>query len=256
MVPIEDLAIEHGLNKRFHYGDLQQLADSIKENGVIQPLHVFSKPGDEVLYIMDGHRRFKAAKLATTDGWKGELPVIKWGRSVPTEEEKTLAIITHNGGKPLNLLEEGTVYATLLKLGMSNSEISRKVGKSVTHVISCAGLTDLNVKLIDKIKNGVVTATMVMDELKRFDQDELNELIDQAVETEGKPKVTRKHLSKITTKRETVKAIKESYTVKEMKDKLLHIRSRGRHVPSYMFGFLLYLDGSMSEDQLFELINC
>lgn len=196
MVPIKDLAIDHGFNIRFDYGQLKELADSIKENGVVNPLHVYTKSGGDKLYIIDGHRRFKACKMATDSGWVGLIPVLKFGRKQPTEQEKTLIMLTHNAGKPLNALEEGMVYTRLLDLGMNNTEISNKVGKSVTHVIKYAKLSNLNENLIEKIKTGVVTATMVVDELKNISEEELNEAIDEAISSKELTKITKKHLKK------------------------------------------------------------
>ncbi len=214
---LEDVKIDKGFNQRFDYGDLESLANSIMENGVLQPIHVFKKEKDKTYYVLDGHRRFKACKIAKERGWTGLIPVLKTGNTTPTEAERTLAIITHNGGKPLNLLEEGMVYRKLLDLGMNNSEISRKVGKSVTHIISCAKLFDLKGGLVDKIKSGVVTATMVIDALKDYSEDELDDLLEEK-SNEGLEKITLKHLKPKQEKAEDEETEKEPKTIDKIKN--------------------------------------
>ncbi len=105
--------------------DLIDLADSIREKGVIQPLIITKDDKDEKYFLIAGERRLKAAKLA---GLKRVPVVIK--DSSP-QEMLELALIENIQRQDLNVLEEATAFKQLQQeFNLKHSEIAQKVGLS------------------------------------------------------------------------------------------------------------------------------
>jgi ParB family transcriptional regulator, chromosome partitioning protein len=118
--------------------DLIELADSIREKGVIQPLIITKSEDGEKYYLIAGERRFKAAQLA---GLKRVPVVIK--DSSP-QEMLELALIENIQREDLNPLEEATAFKQLQEeFSLKHHEIAQKVGLSrvaITNKIRLLGL--------------------------------------------------------------------------------------------------------------------
>lgn len=109
--------------KKFTDTQLDELVDSIKEYGVIQPLVVSREGGDYELIA--GERRFRASEKA---GLK-KVPVIV--REVDDQEKLEVAIIENVQRENLNPIDLATAYRKMTdKFGMSQEEVAKKVGKS------------------------------------------------------------------------------------------------------------------------------
>ncbi len=131
--------------------DLIEIADSIREHGIIQPLIVTKDKDSERYFLIAGERRFRASQLA---GLKTVPVVIK--ESSP-QEMLELALIENIQRKDLNPLEEATAFKQLQEeFGLTQEQIAKKVGLSrvaVTNKIRLLGLPKevkeavLNVKL-------------------------------------------------------------------------------------------------------------
>src|SRR5688572_938905 len=97
MVPPTAIVADEKKNPRIEYGDIEELMNSILENGIRNPLKGYEKDGKIVL--KDGYRRMRAIKLALERGKKIErVPVIVEKRPL-NEEERTLEYILYNEGK-------------------------------------------------------------------------------------------------------------------------------------------------------------
>jgi ParB family chromosome partitioning protein len=110
---------------RFYFDEikLQELADSIKEHGIIQPI-VVSKKADESFEIIAGERRFQAAKLA------GLLKVPVVVRNVTEQQKLELAIIENIQRHDLNPVEEAKSYQKLMDdFDLNQEEAAKKLGK-------------------------------------------------------------------------------------------------------------------------------
>lgn len=192
-VGFEFLRIVEGFNVRYDYGDLEELANSIAENGVKVPLRGYKDK--DLYYITDGHRRYRALKLLQERGIEVNAPFVVETKDY-NDEKRTLDLLLTNDGKKLTLLEEADVYTRLHNFGWSQSEIARKTGKSLTHISNCFLLMSASTKLLRMIREGKVSATVVIDNLKEVSSKELEDSIDEAIADTGKDKVTRKHLTK------------------------------------------------------------
>lgn len=131
--------------KSFNEDALQELADSIKQFGIIQPLVVQKK--EDYYQIIAGERRWRAAKLA---GLK-EVPVII--KDYTDEEIMEIALIENLQREDLNPIEEAMAYKQLIKdYKLKQDEIAEKVSKSRVAITNSMRL----LKLSEKVQNMIV----------------------------------------------------------------------------------------------------
>lgn len=138
---------------RTHFNEtlLNELADSIRENGVLQPLLVRKK--GEVYEIIAGERRYQASKLAGLD----ELPVII--KEVDDQKMLELALIENLQRSDLNPIEEAKGYRQLIKAsGMTQEALSKAVSKSRSTITNSLRLLDLPEPVQQYLFDGRMTA--------------------------------------------------------------------------------------------------
>ncbi|MBI2846215.1 MAG: ParB/RepB/Spo0J family partition protein [Chloroflexi bacterium] len=136
-VPIADLQPNPNQPRRgYDQEALSQLADSIRENGVIQPLIVSATPrGYE---IIAGERRWQAAKLAG----KATVPVLI--REASPRDGLILALVENLQREDLNPLEAATAYRELVeRFSLSQEDVAKRVGKSQAAVANSLRLFKL-----------------------------------------------------------------------------------------------------------------
>ncbi|MDA3812663.1 MAG: ParB/RepB/Spo0J family partition protein [Candidatus Cloacimonetes bacterium] len=159
--------------KLFNSEKLQELANSLKENGIIQPIIVTTK--DEGEYeLIAGERRLEASKLAGFN----EVPVII--RSVSPKEQLQFAIIENVQREDLTAIEEAKAYQQLNEeFKLTHAQISEIVGKdraTITNFIRLLKLSDNVQQMIlnDQISSGHARAILQVDEELR---DKFSQLI-------------------------------------------------------------------------------
>jgi ParB family chromosome partitioning protein len=140
-VPLDLIAANpYQPRKGFDVGKLKELAASIKEHGVIQPLVLSTQDTDtdQKYAIIAGERRLRAAELA---GLK-TVPAIL--READSQDYLLLALIENVQRADLNPLETASAYQSLaVEFGLSHEEISKRVSKSRTAVTNTMRLLDL-----------------------------------------------------------------------------------------------------------------
>ncbi len=110
--------------KLFDQEKLEELANSIKENGIIQPIIVTKRMDEDGYELVAGERRLEASKLAGFD----EIPVII--RSISPKEKLLYAIIENVQREDLNAIEEALAYNQLIDdFGMSQAQVAEMMGK-------------------------------------------------------------------------------------------------------------------------------
>ncbi len=134
--------------KNFDSAELQELANSIKENGLIQPI-ILRKIGNEDHYeIIAGERRFRAATIA---GLSKISAIVK---KINNHEALELAIIENIQRTDLSLIEEADGYQKLIEeFSYSQDQIAKRVGKSRSHIANLLRLLGLPLsvrELLDK----------------------------------------------------------------------------------------------------------
>ena len=147
---------------------LRELADSIRENGIIQPLVVLARE-DGVYEIVVGERRFRASRLAGL----ATVPVFV---SQPLNEETKLelALIENVQRADLNSIEEGRAYERLrTEFGLQVQEIARKVGKDASTISNLLRLLGLPVEIQRALIEGVVTEGQARSLLTLRDREEM-----------------------------------------------------------------------------------
>ena len=138
--------------KYFDKEALEDLANSIVENGLLQPI-VVREYGDGRYQIIAGERRFRACKLAGLS----EIPAIVLDRSDKSVAE--LSLIENIQREDLNPIEEAMGYKTLAEqYGMTQEEISLSVGKSRSAIANSMRLMDLPEPIITMVAAGELSA--------------------------------------------------------------------------------------------------
>jgi len=140
--------------KHFDTNALQELADSIKEQGVLQPILVEESPDVPGHFIIvAGERRFRASKLA-------ELKHIPSLIKNFTEEQRLeVALIENIQRENLNPIEEAQAYRFLIdQAALSQDELSKRIGKKRSTIANSLRLLNLNGEIQQSLKEGVITA--------------------------------------------------------------------------------------------------
>ena len=138
--------------KNFDEDALQELADSIKQFGLLQPILVQDK--GEYYEIIAGERRWRAAKLA---GLK-EVPVII--RNYSSQEIVEISLIENIQREDLNPIEEAQAYKRLLtEFNLKQDEVAERVSKSRTAVTNSMRLLKLCDGVADDYRRYVVNRT-------------------------------------------------------------------------------------------------
>jgi ParB family chromosome partitioning protein len=138
--------------KNFNQELLNELSESIKEQGIIQPILVRKKSEDKY-EIVAGERRWRAAQLAKIH----EVPVI----ILNIDDKKSLefAILENIQRSDLNGIEEALGYDNLVKkFGYSQETLSKILGKSRSHIANTLRLAGLPEEIKKMISDGLLTA--------------------------------------------------------------------------------------------------
>lgn len=127
----------HQPRKKVDDGALSQLADSIREKGVLLPL-VVRRLDDERYEIIAGERRWRAARLAGLQ----EVPVLV--KDVTPQDQLELALVENIQRQDLNPLEEAEAYLRLVsEYGLTQEEVARRVGKERSTVANALRINNL-----------------------------------------------------------------------------------------------------------------
>ena len=133
--------------KEFDGEKLDELAQSIKENGLIQPIIVRQSPviGYEILA---GERRYRASLLA---GLRSIPAVVK---QLSDQEMMVQSIIENLQRENLNPIEEARAYESLVEKGFTHAEIADKMGKSRPYISNSIRLLSLPDAILSEVENG------------------------------------------------------------------------------------------------------
>ena len=192
--------------KIFDEESLQELAESIKEHGVIQPIIV--KKSIKGYEIVAGERRYRASQLAG----KETIPAII--RDFTDEQMMEIAVLENLQRENLNPIEEAEAYKNLMQtLNLNQEQLAKKVGKSRSHITNILGILNLPEsikdliitnkitmgharvlsKLEDKEKIETLAAKTIKDNLSVR---QLEQLSSNSDEYERRNKITKQHKEK------------------------------------------------------------
>jgi ParB family transcriptional regulator, chromosome partitioning protein len=155
LVPIEQITANPDQPRRsFDPEALQELAASLKQRGVLQPLIVRPHPQDKGLYqIVAGERRWRAAQMAQLH----DIPVII--REMSDTEVLEVAIIENIQRADLNAIEEAASFRQLMdRFGHTQERLAEALNKSRSHIANLLRLLSLPDSVQDMVKAGKLSA--------------------------------------------------------------------------------------------------
>ena len=140
--------------KSFRQPELQELAASIRQHGVIQPVIVRPQPGTQGAFqIVAGERRWRAAQLA---GLHASPAIV---RQLDDRQILELAIIENVQRVDLDPIEEARGYSQLIdSFGYTQEQLARTIGKSRSHVANTMRLLALPEPVLNMLRAGTITA--------------------------------------------------------------------------------------------------
>lgn len=152
-LPIEQLVANPDQPRRlFAEHDLDDLAASIREKGILQPL-IVRPSGDGTYEIVAGERRWRAAQRAQLH----EVPVLI--RELDDTEVLEIAIIENIQRADLNAMEEATGYRQLMdRFGHTQERLAEGLGKSRSHIANLLRLLNLPADVQDFVRDGKLSA--------------------------------------------------------------------------------------------------
>lgn len=168
--------------KEFSEESLEELAQSIREQGVIQPIVVQPLPGRNDTYsILAGERRWRAAARAGLE----DVPVVIRDPVRPAAALQ-LALVENLQRADLNPLEEAEAYRALREdHGLTQEQIASKVGKSRVTVTNQLRLLRLPAEVLDLLRDGSLSAGQARPLLRLADPQQQVEMARRAVERDS-----------------------------------------------------------------------
>ena len=166
--------------KQFAHEALEQLADSIAQFGVLQPIIVRESKILEGTYeIVAGERRWRAAKMAGLN----EIPaVVLDGDDLKTAQ---VAVIENIQREDLNPVEEAMAYDLLIeRYGLTQDQVAKQVGKSRSAVTNMLRLLDLPEEVLEYLKNGSISTGHARALLGLNKEEQMLPLAEKIVEKE------------------------------------------------------------------------
>ena len=137
--------------KNFEEKEITELSESIKNQGLIQPI-VVRETSSGMYEIIAGERRWRACQLA---GLHSVSCVVM---SVDEKNVYELALIENIQRENLNVIEEAKAYKNLIELnGLKNEELSKKIGKSSSHISNLIRILDLDDEIHQMIIDGKIS---------------------------------------------------------------------------------------------------
>lgn len=158
----------------FEPSKIQELAESIKEHGLLQPIVV--RPIEEDMFeIIAGERRFRAMQSLNMS----QADVII--RDMDDEETAVVALIENIQRENLSVVEEAEAYKKLLELGdVTQSELAKSLGKSQSFIANKLRLLKLAPKVITRLREGKITERHARAVLVLSEEDQ-EALIEQVI---------------------------------------------------------------------------
>lgn len=137
--------------KKFEYDKIKELADSISNNGLLQPI-IVSSISEGRYKIIAGERRWRACKIAKVT----DIPAII--KDLNDKEIIEIALIENIQREELSVIEESEGFERLIKeFGYTQEQLAEKLSKSRSHVANLLRLNQLPQSIKDKINEGLLT---------------------------------------------------------------------------------------------------
>ena len=199
--------------KNFEEKEIKELSESIKNQGLIQPI-VVRETSSNMYEIIAGERRWRACQLA------GLHSVICVVMNVDDKTIYELALIENIQRENLNVVEEAKAYKNLIESnGIKNEELSKKIGKSASHISNLIRILDLDEEIHQMIIDGKISmghARALIGVPNAVDK--AKEIFEKKLSVRDVEKLTSKH--KQTRKKQIEKDPNIADLEKELSDKI------------------------------------
>ena len=212
---LEDIVPDKGQPRRkFDEAQLASLAESIKENGVVEPI-VVVKEGKKY-QIVAGERRWRASKIAG----KETIPAIV--RTLDAQKRLEMSLIENVQREDLNPIEIATVYAKFREqFNLSNAEIAKRVGKSESAIINTTRLLNLP----DSAKHAMVENKLSegqMRPLVTLDEEQIEKILPKIIEEGWSARKVEQYKVNLNNR---AKAVKAGVEQREKQDTDIYVNS-------------------------------
>lgn len=165
MIPLDRIE-PNPRQPRSELGDIQELMESIRAKGVLEPIIV--RPKGEKFEIIAGERRFVASKNL---GLK-EIPCIEM--TVDDQEAMEISLIENLQRKDLDIFEEADGLKALMNLyGYSHQEVADKIGKARSTITEIISVSRIPVELREKLKTSGITSRSTIIEIAKVEPETL-----------------------------------------------------------------------------------
>lgn len=176
--------------KTFDENHLNDLADSIKQYGILQPIVL--RKTVQGYYIVVGERRFRASKIA---GLKYVSAIIK---DLTDEDMMELAVIENLQREDLNAIEEAESYQRLMTdLKITQQEVVKRLSKSRPYIANMLRLLHLPKKIADMVKDGRLTSAHGRTLLAIKDEQQMLRLAKRVVKEKWSVRYLENHVNEL-----------------------------------------------------------
>ncbi|HDE6906352.1 TPA: ParB/RepB/Spo0J family partition protein [Staphylococcus aureus] len=176
--------------KTFDENHLNDLADSIKQYGILQPIVL--RKTVQGYYIVVGERRFRASKIA---GLKYVSAIIK---DLTDEDMMELAVIENLQREDLNVIEEAESYQRLMTdLKITQQEVAKRLSKSRPYIANMLRLLHLPKKIADMVKDGRLTSAHGRTLLAIKDEQQMLRLAKRVVKEKWSVRYLENHVNEL-----------------------------------------------------------
>lgn len=196
-----NIVVQPDFNSRVDFGDIDELAEQIKAQGVLNPITVIpftADDGTEKYRLVDGERRYRATMKLLDEGV--EIPRIPalYQPKATSKEDMLMQQLMRNEGKPFSEYEYGIAFQKFKNFGYTNAEIAKKLGINRWKVDCFLAHLDKDERVQKLMKEGRITGVDVRHIYQAAKNEqaavkEILKLVDKA-EGKGEKKVSLKDL--------------------------------------------------------------
>ena len=159
-----DIKVMDGFNQRIDFGDIDELAAQIKEQGLLEAISVVpykDENGEEKYLLINGERRYRAIMKLIADGEDVGLIKANLLSSDISDDELFVQQFMRNEGKKFNDIELGMICQKLKGLGYNNSQIAKMLGKNPGVITYALQALDYDPRIVEMMKNGEIGGSEV-----------------------------------------------------------------------------------------------
>ena len=159
-----DIKVMENFNQRIDFGDIDELAAQIKEQGLLEAISVVpftDENGDEKYLLINGERRYRALMKLIADGEDVGLVKANLLSDQIKDDELFVQQFMRNEGKKFNDIELGLICKKLKDMGYSNSDIAKMLGKNPGVITYALQSLDYDPRIVDMMKSGEIGGTEV-----------------------------------------------------------------------------------------------